>query len=78
MPGLVCFLLNRRSFGAKPVFLHVPSPQVTVYGDGTGDPLTLRDWSLVDFDYLKDQGEKYSTPHCVLESIHPLAQKIKE
>ncbi|XP_048826988.1 LOW QUALITY PROTEIN: circularly permutated Ras protein 1 [Brienomyrus brachyistius] len=52
--------------------------EVTVYGDGTGVPLTLRDWSLVDFDYLKDQGEKYSTPHCILESIHPLTQKIKE
>ncbi|KAL4630227.1 circularly permutated Ras protein 1-like [Arapaima gigas] len=52
--------------------------EVTVYGDGTGVPLTLRDWSLVDFDYIKEQGEKYSTPHCIAESIHPLNQKIKE
>ncbi|XP_061108328.1 circularly permutated Ras protein 1 isoform X2 [Conger conger] len=52
--------------------------EVTVYGDGTGAPLTLRDWSLMDFDYLKMQGEKYSTPHCIAESIGPLTQKVKE
>ncbi|KAJ8392177.1 hypothetical protein AAFF_G00077450 [Aldrovandia affinis] len=52
--------------------------EVTVYGDGTGVPLSIRDWSLMDFDYLKMQGEKFSTPHCIAESIHPLTQKIKE
>ncbi|KPP59183.1 circularly permutated Ras protein 1-like, partial [Scleropages formosus] len=52
--------------------------EVTVYGDGTGAPLTLRDWSLVDFDHLKEQGKQYCTPHCIAESIHPLNQKIKE
>ncbi|XP_036407320.1 circularly permutated Ras protein 1 [Megalops cyprinoides] len=52
--------------------------EVTVYGDGTGVPLTLRDWSLMDYDYLKKQGESYSTPHCIAESIHPLTQRVKE
>ncbi|KAI1888364.1 hypothetical protein AGOR_G00184240 [Albula goreensis] len=52
--------------------------EVTVYGDGTGVPLSLRDWSLMDYDYLKTQGEKYSTPHCIAESIHALTQRVKE
>ncbi|XP_064199846.1 circularly permutated Ras protein 1 [Anguilla rostrata] len=52
--------------------------EVTVYGDGTGVPLTLSDWSLMDFDHLKMQGEKYSTPHCIAESIYPLTQRVKE
>ncbi|KAJ8382151.1 hypothetical protein SKAU_G00029290 [Synaphobranchus kaupii] len=52
--------------------------EVTVYGDGTDDPLTLRDWSLMDFDYLKSQGEKYSTPHCIAESISSLTRRVKE
>ncbi|XP_016398618.1 circularly permutated Ras protein 1-like [Sinocyclocheilus rhinocerous] len=52
--------------------------EVTVYGDGTKVPLTLRDWALVDYDYLKKEGENYSTPHCIAETIQPLTQKIKE
>ncbi|XDV18917.1 hypothetical protein PO909_024510 [Leuciscus waleckii] len=52
--------------------------EVTVYGDGRGVPLTLRDWALVDYDYLKKEGENYSTPHCIAETIQPLTQKIKE
>ncbi|XP_051755329.1 circularly permutated Ras protein 1 isoform X1 [Ctenopharyngodon idella] len=52
--------------------------EVTVYGDGTGVPLSLRDWALVDYDYVKKEGENYSTPHCIAETIQPLTQKIKE
>uniref|UniRef100_A0A673HE47 Si:dkey-9k7.3 n=1 Tax=Sinocyclocheilus rhinocerous TaxID=307959 RepID=A0A673HE47_9TELE len=52
--------------------------EVTVYGDGTKVPLTLRDWALLDYDYLKKEGENYSTPHCIAETIQPLTQKIKE
>ncbi|KAG1959309.1 circularly permutated Ras protein 1 [Pimephales promelas] len=52
--------------------------EVTMYGDGTGVPLTLRDWALVDYDYLKKEGENYRTPHCIAETIQPLTQKIKE
>lgn len=52
--------------------------QVTVYGDGRKVPLTLRDWALLDYDYLKKEGENYSTPHCIAETIQPLTQKIKE
>ncbi|XP_052458484.1 circularly permutated Ras protein 1 [Carassius gibelio] len=52
--------------------------EVTVYGDGTKVPLTLRDWALVDYDYVKKAGENYSTPHCIAETIQPLTQKIKE
>ncbi|XP_056317155.1 circularly permutated Ras protein 1 [Danio aesculapii] len=52
--------------------------EVTVYGDGTGVPLCLKDWALVDYDYLKTEGENYKTPHCIAETIQPLTQKIKE
>lgn len=52
--------------------------KVTVYGDGTGVPLSLKDWALVDYDYLKTEGENYKTPHCIAETIQPLTQKIKE
>ncbi|KAG1959311.1 triokinase/FMN cyclase [Pimephales promelas] len=52
--------------------------EVTMYGDGTGVPLTLRDWALVDYDYLKKEGENYRTPHCIAETIQPLTQKIKD
>uniref|UniRef100_A0A9J8AF22 Si:dkey-9k7.3 n=1 Tax=Cyprinus carpio carpio TaxID=630221 RepID=A0A9J8AF22_CYPCA len=52
--------------------------EVTVYGDGRKVPLTLRDWALLDYDYLKKEGENYSTPHCIAETIQPLTQKIKE
>ncbi|KAJ8262605.1 hypothetical protein GJAV_G00168280 [Gymnothorax javanicus] len=52
--------------------------EVTVYGDGTGEPLTLSDWSLMDYDYLKMQGENYPTPHCIAESVTPLTQRVKE
>ncbi|MBN3295998.1 CPAS1 protein, partial [Amia calva] len=52
--------------------------EVTVYGDGTGVPLTLRDWGLLDFDYLKDQGETFTTPHCIAESIKALNQRVHE
>lgn len=52
--------------------------EVTVYGDGTGVPLSLRDWALLDYDFLKKEGENYNTPHCIAETIQPLTQKIKE
>ncbi|XP_051571574.1 circularly permutated Ras protein 1-like isoform X1 [Myxocyprinus asiaticus] len=52
--------------------------EVTVYGDGTRVPLSLKDWALVDYDYLKKEGEYYSTPHCIAETMQPLTQKIKE
>ncbi|XP_030635089.1 circularly permutated Ras protein 1 [Chanos chanos] len=52
--------------------------EVTVYGDGTGVPLSLRDWALVDYDHLQAQGEKYNTPHCIAETFQSLSQKVKE
>ncbi|XP_065131490.1 circularly permutated Ras protein 1 [Paramisgurnus dabryanus] len=52
--------------------------EVTVYGDGTGVPVSLRDWALLDYDFLKKEGENYNTPHCIAETIQPLTQKIKE
>ncbi|XP_051995953.1 circularly permutated Ras protein 1 isoform X1 [Xyrauchen texanus] len=52
--------------------------EVMVYGDGTGAPVFLRDWALLDYDYLKKEGENYNTPHCIAETIQPLTQKIKE
>lgn len=52
--------------------------QVTVYGDGTGVPLSLRDWALVDYDHVREQGEKYTTPHCIAETFQSLSQRVKE
>ncbi|XP_066537693.1 circularly permutated Ras protein 1 [Hoplias malabaricus] len=52
--------------------------EVTLYGDGTGVPLSLRDWALVDYDHVQEQGEKYSTPHCIAETYQSLTQRIKE
>ncbi|KAG9274338.1 circularly permutated Ras protein 1 isoform X2 [Astyanax mexicanus] len=52
--------------------------EVTVYGDGTGVPLSVRDWALVDYDHVKEQGEKYSTPHCIAETYQFLTQRVKE
>ncbi|KAK1797115.1 hypothetical protein P4O66_008503, partial [Electrophorus voltai] len=52
--------------------------EVTVYGDGTGVPLSLRDWALMDYDHIREQGEKYCTPHCIAETFHSLTQRVKE
>ncbi|XP_076828500.1 circularly permutated Ras protein 1 [Brachyhypopomus gauderio] len=52
--------------------------EVTVYGDGTGVPLSLRDWALVDYDHVLEQGEKYCTPHCIAETFQSLMQRVKE
>ncbi|KAG5260954.1 hypothetical protein AALO_G00298360 [Alosa alosa] len=52
--------------------------EVTVYGDGTGVPLTIRDWALLDYDHLREQGETFSTPHCIAESLLFLTKRVKE
>lgn len=52
--------------------------QVVIYGDGTGTPLTLRDWALVDYDHIWQQGAAYNIPHCIAETFQHLTQRIKE
>ncbi|KAM4612282.1 circularly permutated Ras protein 1 [Polymixia lowei] len=52
--------------------------EVVVYGDGTTTPLSIRDWALVDYDHLWEQGVAYSTPHCIAESYLQLTQRVKE
>ncbi|KAL2079724.1 hypothetical protein ACEWY4_025468 [Coilia grayii] len=52
--------------------------EVTVYGDGTSAPVTLRDWALLDYDHLRQQGETYSTPHCIAECLQFLTKRVKE
>ncbi|XP_071020030.1 circularly permutated Ras protein 1 [Oncorhynchus clarkii lewisi] len=52
--------------------------QVVVYGDGSGVPVSLRDWALVDSDYLRQQGKQYNTPHCIAESYQHLSLRVKE
>ncbi|XP_012988516.1 circularly permutated Ras protein 1 isoform X2 [Esox lucius] len=52
--------------------------EVVVYGDGSGIPVTLSDWALVDYDYLRQQGQQYNTPHCIAESYQSLTQRVKE
>uniref|UniRef100_UPI003AABEFBA circularly permutated Ras protein 1 n=1 Tax=Centroberyx gerrardi TaxID=166262 RepID=UPI003AABEFBA len=52
--------------------------EVVIYGDGASTPLSLRDWALVDYDHIWQQGVAYSIPHCIAESHHQLAQRVKE
>ncbi|XP_063043442.1 circularly permutated Ras protein 1 isoform X2 [Engraulis encrasicolus] len=52
--------------------------EVAVYGDGTGAPVTIRDWALLDYDHLREQGETCSTPHCIAESQQFLTKRVKE
>lgn len=50
--------------------------QVEIYGDGTRAPLTLRDWALVDYDYIWQQGVTYSISHCIAETYDQLKQTV--
>lgn len=52
--------------------------EVVIYGDGTSTPLTLRDWALVDYDHIWQQGVAYSVPHCIAETYHQLVQRVKD
>ncbi|KAM4537120.1 circularly permutated Ras protein 1 isoform 1-T1 [Odontesthes bonariensis] len=52
--------------------------EVVVYGDGTGTPLTLRDWALVDYDHIWQQAATYSVPHCIAETYNQLIQKVTD
>ncbi|XP_075884180.1 circularly permutated Ras protein 1 isoform X2 [Nelusetta ayraudi] len=50
--------------------------EVVIYGDGTRTPLILRDWALVDYDHLWQQGIGYKIPHCIAETFQHLTQRI--
>ncbi|XP_029943934.1 circularly permutated Ras protein 1 [Salarias fasciatus] len=52
--------------------------EVVLYGDGTRTPLTLRDWALVDYDHIWQQGVSYSVPHCIAETFPHLARRVSE
>ncbi|XP_070710715.1 circularly permutated Ras protein 1 [Pempheris klunzingeri] len=52
--------------------------EVVIYGDGTSTPLTLRDWALVDYDHIWQQGAAYSIPHCIAETHQKLLQRVKD
>ncbi|XP_030018699.1 circularly permutated Ras protein 1-like [Sphaeramia orbicularis] len=52
--------------------------EVVIYGDGTSTPLTLRDWALVDYDHIWQQGVAYSIPHCIAETYQQLLQRVKD
>ncbi|KAM9335509.1 circularly permutated Ras protein 1 [Symphorus nematophorus] len=52
--------------------------EVVLYGDGTGTPLTLRDWALVDYDHIWQQGVAYSIPHCIAETSDQLIKRVKD
>lgn len=52
--------------------------EVVIYGDGTRTPVTLRDWALVDYDHIWQQGMAYSIPHCIAETYDQLIKRVKE
>ncbi|KAM9425431.1 circularly permutated Ras protein 1 isoform 2-T3 [Pholidichthys leucotaenia] len=54
------------------------SDEVVIYGDGTSTPVTLRDWALVDYDHIWQQGLAYSIPHCIAETYQQLIKRVKE
>ncbi|XP_029382395.1 circularly permutated Ras protein 1 [Echeneis naucrates] len=54
------------------------SDEVVIYGDGTRTPLTLRDWALVDYNHIWQQGAIYSIPHCIAETYLQLTQRVKD
>ncbi|XP_062239845.1 circularly permutated Ras protein 1 [Platichthys flesus] len=54
------------------------SDEAVIYGDGTSVPLTLRDWALVDYDHIWEQGSAYSVPHCIAETYQQLVQRVKD
>ncbi|XP_029932590.1 circularly permutated Ras protein 1 isoform X2 [Myripristis murdjan] len=54
------------------------SDEVVIYGDGGSAPLYLRDWALVDYDHIWQQGMAYSIPHCIAETHGQLTQRVKE
>uniref|UniRef100_A0AAY3ZU16 VWFA domain-containing protein n=1 Tax=Denticeps clupeoides TaxID=299321 RepID=A0AAY3ZU16_9TELE len=70
------FLLQRSPH--RRVALVTFNDEVTVYGDSLSVPLSLRDWALLDYDHLREQGENFTTLHCIAESLQPLTKSVKE
>ncbi|XP_034020768.1 circularly permutated Ras protein 1 isoform X2 [Thalassophryne amazonica] len=54
------------------------SDEVVIYGDGTSTPVTLRDWALIDYDHIWEQGVAYRIPHCIAETYPQLTERVKE
>ncbi|XP_017294693.1 circularly permutated Ras protein 1 isoform X2 [Kryptolebias marmoratus] len=52
--------------------------EVVIYGDGTGSPLSLREWALLDYDHIWQQAASYGVPHCVAETYGQLVQRVKD
>ncbi|XP_078405191.1 circularly permutated Ras protein 1-like [Cetorhinus maximus] len=60
----------------KRVALVTFNDEVTIYGDGMGEPAKLSDYQLLDSDYLKTRGSEYPVPRCVAESLHALNYRV--
>lgn len=54
------------------------SLQVEIYGDGIRPPLVLRDWALVDYEHIWQQGTAYGSAHCIVETCDQLKQAVYE
>ncbi|XP_068164498.1 circularly permutated Ras protein 1 isoform X2 [Antennarius striatus] len=52
--------------------------EVVIYGDGTCTPLTLKDWALMDYDHIWEQGVAYRVPHCIAETHDSLLQRVRD
>ncbi|XP_076023762.1 circularly permutated Ras protein 1 [Genypterus blacodes] len=52
--------------------------EVVIYGDGTSTPFTLRDWALVDYNHIWQQGVAYQVPHCISETYAQILQRVKD
>ncbi|XP_028649621.1 circularly permutated Ras protein 1 [Erpetoichthys calabaricus] len=70
------FLL--KTYRHRRVALVTFNDKVTVYGDGMVTPLMLSEWGLMDYTFLKSQGENFTTPHCIAESVDNLRHKVQE
>uniref|UniRef100_H3BFI5 Sec23/Sec24 trunk domain-containing protein n=1 Tax=Latimeria chalumnae TaxID=7897 RepID=H3BFI5_LATCH len=70
--------LLAQTYPWKRVALVTFNDGVTVYGDGLKTPLTLRDYELMDFDYLTKKGMHFPVPRCITESIYKLSHCVHE
>ncbi|XP_043561948.1 circularly permutated Ras protein 1 [Chiloscyllium plagiosum] len=62
----------------KRVALVTFNDEVTVYGDGLGEPIRLSDYQLLDSDYLKERGREFPAPRCIAESLQALNYRVHE
>ncbi|TWW63581.1 Circularly permutated [Takifugu flavidus] len=52
--------------------------EVEIYGNGIRAPLVLRDWALIDYEHIWQQGVSYGASHCIAETCDQLKQAVND